>query len=122
MTRPYGSHHVIYRSQLLQKLYPNHSLVVTQDYRLNILSFPGVHAQPISPPELITNTVFASLPKRVSPVPGILLDSVEYGAFKVFWRVSFSSILSRFNTLSINFRAKNSSFTLFEYVVSVRFS
>ncbi|KAI0304056.1 P-loop containing nucleoside triphosphate hydrolase protein [Russula brevipes] len=73
-------------SQLLQKLYPNHSLVVTGDYRLNILSFPGVQAQPISPPELITNTFFASLPKSASPIPGILLESVEYGAFKAFWQ------------------------------------
>jgi transitional endoplasmic reticulum ATPase len=87
------------RSQLLQKLYPNHSLVVTQDYRLNILSFPDLHAQPISPSELITNTVFASLPKHASPVPGILLDSVEYGAFKAFWQVSFSPALFGFNTL-----------------------
>ncbi|KAI0307137.1 P-loop containing nucleoside triphosphate hydrolase protein [Multifurca ochricompacta] len=72
-------------SQLLQKLYPNHSLVVTQDYRLNILSFPDVHAQPISPSELVTNTFFASLPKSAGPVPGVVIDSVEYGAFKAFW-------------------------------------
>ncbi|KAI9448003.1 P-loop containing nucleoside triphosphate hydrolase protein [Lactarius indigo] len=73
-------------SQLLQKIYPNHSLVVTQDYRLDILAFPDVHAQPISPSDLITNAFFASLPKNAGPVPGILFDSVEYGAFKAFWQ------------------------------------
>jgi len=73
-------------SQLLQKLYPNHSLVVTQDFRLNLLSFPHAHVEPISPPELIVNTFFVSLPKNSGPVPGVLFDSVEYGAFKAFWQ------------------------------------
>lgn len=76
------------RSQLLQKLYPSHSLVVTQDSRLNLLAFPDVSAQPISPSDFITNTFFASLPKSSGTIPGTLFDSVEYGAFKAFWKVS----------------------------------
>jgi hypothetical protein len=76
------------RSQLVQKLHPNHSLVVTQDSRLNLLAFPDVSAQPISPPDLVTNTFFASLPKSSGITPGIVYDSVEYGAFKAFWKVS----------------------------------
>lgn len=73
-------------SQLLRKIYSGYSLVVTQDYRLNILAFPKVYAQPISPSDLVTNTIFASLPKNTGPVPGIVFDSVEYGAFKVVWQ------------------------------------
>jgi len=103
-------------SQLLQQLYPGHSLVVTQDSRLNLLSFPNANVQPISPHELITTTFFASLPKNYGPVPGVLFDSVEYGAFKAFWQVGFIN-MSLFNTLRIVFQGKQ--FIL--YIIRVRF-
>ncbi|KAF9247382.1 P-loop containing nucleoside triphosphate hydrolase protein [Melanogaster broomeanus] len=74
-------------SDALRKLYPGHSLVISDDYRLNILSFPGVHVEPHSPSEVVTNTLFASLPRRIGDnVPGKLLDSVIFGTFKATWK------------------------------------
>ena len=62
------------------------------------------------------DTIFASLPKNSGSVPGVLLDSVEYGAFKAFWQAGFSS-LSKFNTLSMYFRENSLFCTLFGCVL-----
>ncbi|KAF9006566.1 P-loop containing nucleoside triphosphate hydrolase protein [Cyathus striatus] len=70
----------------LLSLYPNHSLVMTQDYQLNILNFPGISVTPLEKTPLLTNLNFIPLPKSSSPVPGVLIDSVELGAFKLGWR------------------------------------
>ncbi|KAI0314801.1 P-loop containing nucleoside triphosphate hydrolase protein [Amylostereum chailletii] len=69
----------------LQKLYPNHTVVMTQDYRLNLLNFPGTLVQPLSPSELVTNNIFTPLARNSSPIPGFLAESVEYGAFRLAW-------------------------------------
>ncbi|KAI0268229.1 P-loop containing nucleoside triphosphate hydrolase protein [Gloeopeniophorella convolvens] len=80
------SYPAVLLAQLLQKLYPTHSIVLTQDYRLNLLAFPGVSAQPISPNELISNSWFIPLPKNAGPVPGLISDTVEYGGLKAYWK------------------------------------
>lgn len=92
--------------------------MVTQDSRLDILAFPDVNAQPISPSDLVTNTFFASLPKGDGAVPGIVFDSVEYGAFKVVWQVSLPRTLSFFRShlMSTLIRERYSSCTSCGYV------
>ncbi|KAI0053596.1 P-loop containing nucleoside triphosphate hydrolase protein [Auriscalpium vulgare] len=73
-------------SEYLRKLYPGHSLLRTSDYRLNLLGFPGVDVQAISPSELITSIRFQPLPKNAGPVPGAIAHQVQYGAFKLTWQ------------------------------------
>lgn len=73
-------------SQQLQKLYPSHSLVMTSDFRLNLLAFPGACVQPLSPTEVVTNKIFVPLSHRSSTVPGLLADSVEFGGFRLVWK------------------------------------
>ncbi|KIJ20334.1 hypothetical protein PAXINDRAFT_166412 [Paxillus involutus ATCC 200175] len=73
-------------SDALRKLYPGHSLVISDDFRLNLLSFPGARVEPLSTSEVVTSTVFASIPRRVGGnVPGTLVDSIIFGTFKATW-------------------------------------
>ncbi|THH15203.1 hypothetical protein EW146_g5223, partial [Bondarzewia mesenterica] len=106
-------------SRQLQKLYPGHSLVMSADYRLDLLGFPGAYIQPLSPAEVITNKVFLPLPKRTGPVPGLLLDSVEFGAFKVAWKhYDFTLYIARKSRLvvqwPVGFGVKTQYFILHE--------
>ncbi|KIJ51932.1 hypothetical protein M422DRAFT_26292 [Sphaerobolus stellatus SS14] len=70
----------------LRQIYPNHSLVMTQDFRVNILGFPQVFATPLEKDPLLTQLVFISLSRRDSPIPGAVIDQMVYGGFKVKWR------------------------------------
>lgn len=72
----------------LRKLYPNHSVVLVNDYTVNLLGFPGAVAQPLSPPDLVTNVVFIPLARHMSRVPGVLVDQISFGSFRLAWDVS----------------------------------
>jgi hypothetical protein len=54
---------------------------------LNILNFPGITPVPLEDAPLFTSAAFMPLPTSSSPVPGVLVDNVEYGAFKLSWQV-----------------------------------
>ncbi|THH11720.1 hypothetical protein EW145_g459 [Phellinidium pouzarii] len=69
-------------ADLLRKLYPKHSLVMSQDYNLNILGYPGAVSIPIKPDEVITNSVFQPVGRGTA---GMLLSSVEFGCFMTAW-------------------------------------
>lgn len=69
----------------LRKLYPNHSLVMSADYGLNIISLTGVYSLPLSSSELVTNAFFVPIARRLGSVPGVILDNVVFGGFKVTW-------------------------------------
>ncbi|CAA7260036.1 unnamed protein product [Cyclocybe aegerita] len=69
----------------LSRLYPNHSLVMTQDYGINLLGFPAAQLTPLEKTPLITNLFFIPLSRSVG-IPGILVDNVEFGAFKLVWQ------------------------------------
>ncbi|KAL5527373.1 hypothetical protein ACEPAG_6164 [Sanghuangporus baumii] len=69
-------------ADLLRKLYPKHSLVMSQDYNLNILEFPLAVSVPLEPDELITNSFYYPLARGSG---GVLLNSVEFGAFHTAW-------------------------------------
>ena len=75
------------RTHTLQEKYPGYSIVATQDYRLNLLSFPMTSIEPLSPSDLITNIIFVPLPKNRAEIPGTLAQSIQYGGFKVSWQV-----------------------------------
>lgn len=75
------------RVDLLRKLYPKQSLVCSQDYNLNLLGFPGAYTMVLNPDELITNVMYIPLARRLGDIPGILVDSVEFGCFRVAWDV-----------------------------------
>ncbi|KAI5124956.1 hypothetical protein M0805_007383 [Coniferiporia weirii] len=69
-------------ADLLRKLYPDHSLVMSQDYSLNILGYPGAVTVPLKPDELITNSLFLPAGRGAT---GVLLNSVEFGCFRTAW-------------------------------------
>ena len=70
----------------LRKLYPGHSVVLTQGYGMNILGFPAASVTPFERTKLVTNFVFIPLARSLG-IPGVLVDQVEYGAFDVSWNV-----------------------------------
>lgn len=55
---------------------------------MNILGFPGASVIPVEKSPLVTNLVFVPLARSLGTVPGVLVDSVQYGAFKITWKVS----------------------------------
>ncbi|KAF4575048.1 hypothetical protein EYR36_006404 [Pleurotus pulmonarius] len=74
-----------FAADALRKLYPDHSLVMTSDWRLQLLNFPGVSAEPIEAAPLVTEVVFIPLARRFGGPLGVVADSVEIGTFKVTW-------------------------------------
>ncbi|KAF8917862.1 P-loop containing nucleoside triphosphate hydrolase protein [Mucidula mucida] len=75
-----------YALNALRKLYPKHSIVMTSDYRLNVLQYPHVLKVPMNASPLIANLVFIPLARNMSPRPGLIVDAVELGAFHVAWQ------------------------------------
>ncbi len=68
--------------------------MLAYDSTVNIFGFPGAIIQPLSPPDLISSVYFIPLARRLSQVPGVLVDSISFGSFRVAWDVrvrSFSS-------------------------------
>ncbi|PPQ65944.1 hypothetical protein CVT26_010706 [Gymnopilus dilepis] len=70
----------------LRRLYPNHSLVMTEGYNVKLPEFPGASATPVDKSVFIENLVFSPLARSLGPPSGILLKSVKFGAFKVTWK------------------------------------
>ncbi|KAF9481812.1 P-loop containing nucleoside triphosphate hydrolase protein [Pholiota conissans] len=68
----------------LRKLHPNHSLIMTNGYGMNILGFPAASVTPMANTPLITNLFFVPLSRSMG-IPGLLVDQVEYGSFKLNW-------------------------------------
>ncbi|KAL0067612.1 hypothetical protein AAF712_005327 [Marasmius tenuissimus] len=71
-------------AEILRKQYPDHSLLLTNDYGFNIHAFPAAQATPMEDIPLIANMFYLSLGNS-GPIPGILLESVEVGGFNVTW-------------------------------------
>jgi hypothetical protein len=74
----------------LRRLYPQHSLVTTTDFRLNLLNFPGAYTVPLENIPLVTKLLFLPLARSLGSLPGVLIDQVEFGAFNMAWDVSNS--------------------------------
>ncbi|KAF9028433.1 P-loop containing nucleoside triphosphate hydrolase protein [Hymenopellis radicata] len=70
----------------LRKLYPKQSIVMTADYRLEVLQYPHALIVPMNPPPMITNLVFVPLARNNNPRPGLVADAVELGAFHLAWQ------------------------------------
>jgi hypothetical protein len=65
---------------------------MSADWALNITSFPGAYTMPLSPSEMITNVFFVPIARRLGSVPGVVIDSVLFGGFKVAWDVSLTVV------------------------------
>lgn len=65
---------------------------MTQQF--GVLGFPGLTYEPLERTPLITNLYFIPLSKRLVGVPGLLLDQVEFGAFKVRWNVRTTALVT----------------------------
>ena len=61
---------------------------MSDDQRLNVLNVPDINVVPLDETQLVTNLFFVPLTNRVSPIPGVLVDSIEFGAFSLSWDVS----------------------------------
>lgn len=98
----------LFSANVLRKKYPKHSLVMTGDYYLlgSIYSFPGVAVEPL--PNLLTDAGFIPLAPRSNPIPGVVVDSIEYGAFKLSWEVP-TGFYYRVGFLTSTHRNMNSS-------------
>jgi transitional endoplasmic reticulum ATPase len=72
----------------IKKFFPSHTLVSSADYNLNILGFPEAQSTPLKDHPLITSTLFFNLARVSAPVPGMLIDRVQIGAFNTAWQVT----------------------------------
>jgi hypothetical protein len=61
------------------------------DFQLNILTTPGVVAEPLKDNPIFRNSSFFPLNPREAPTPGKLSDWIQYGAFSVAWTVSLAN-------------------------------
>lgn len=61
--------------------------MLAYDSTVNIFGFPGAIVQPLAPSDLITTVYFVPLARRLSQVPGVLVDSISFGSFRVAWDV-----------------------------------
>ncbi|KII94889.1 hypothetical protein PLICRDRAFT_128201 [Plicaturopsis crispa FD-325 SS-3] len=96
----------------LRKLYPKHSLVMTQDYRLNVLNFAGAYAVPIQDVDLVTNVMFQPLARRSGTAPGVLVDNVQLGGFHLGWdKYEFIVYIAQW---SVGFSTRSQTFILHE--------
>ena len=77
---------------MFKKLHPKKSLVVSEAWNANLLSYPELLIQPVNMDEVVTTTLFASLPRRSAPRPGVLVQSISFGAFRVAWDVRTISL------------------------------
>ncbi|KAJ7129496.1 P-loop containing nucleoside triphosphate hydrolase protein [Mycena epipterygia] len=75
-------HPALQGAKALQKIYPDHSLVMSTQ---NILRFPGVLSAPLPGAPLVTNTSVRPVARTEGKVTGILFDQIEFGAFQAAW-------------------------------------
>ncbi|KAJ7765062.1 P-loop containing nucleoside triphosphate hydrolase protein [Mycena maculata] len=66
----------------LRKIYPDHSLVITYQ---NVLRFPALLSAPLPHAPLVTATRVSLTQRRGDTATGILVDSIEFGAFTAAW-------------------------------------
>ncbi|QRV87747.1 AAA family ATPase [Ceratobasidium sp. AG-Ba] len=68
----------------LRSHYPNHSLVVTDDWQINLLNVEGLLWKPLSNVELQSHVQF--IPPRRRNLPGMVARSIQFGGFNVEWK------------------------------------
>ncbi|GBE80036.1 hypothetical protein SCP_0212380 [Sparassis crispa] len=74
-----------YGAIALQKLYPEHSIVLSTDRGIDILSFPSAAFLPMSPTETVSSVYFVPFARRLGQIPGILVNMIRFAAFHVSW-------------------------------------
>ncbi|KAG9104194.1 hypothetical protein FRC06_004619 [Ceratobasidium sp. 370] len=68
----------------LRSRYPDHSLVVTDDWQVNILNMEGIMWKPMDEVELQSHVRF--IPPRRRNLPGQIVRSIRFGGFNVEWK------------------------------------
>jgi transitional endoplasmic reticulum ATPase len=69
---------------MLRSKYPNHSIVVSDDWQINILNLEGVTWKPLDGVELQSHVAFVAPARRNQS--GRLTRSIRFGGFDVKWR------------------------------------
>lgn len=73
-----------FSTSTLRSKYPGHSLVVTDDWQVNILNLEGVVWKPLDGVELQSHVTFIAPPRR--NIPGQIVRSIRFGGFDVEWK------------------------------------
>lgn len=71
-------------TSMLRSRYPDHSLVVTSDWQINLLNLEGVVWKPLDGVELQSHVAFVAPPRR--NIPGQIVRSIRFGGFDVEWK------------------------------------
>jgi len=83
-------------SHALRKLYPGYSLIMSDDSRLDLPSFPEAKIERIPSSGEVKNTTSVGVPRRTGgAIRGRLVDSVVCGSYRMSWKVR--SLLIRHN-------------------------
>jgi len=85
---------------------------------MDIMGFPGASVTPIEKIPLVTNLAFIPLARSLGSVPGILIDQVQFGVFKIIWQVSCNIATSLLQSWLIS-RAKQYEYLAYLIQVSV---
>ena len=72
-------------SSKLQELYPDHSLVVTADWKLDLLQFPDALTALIPGKKFLSHAVFVPFARRTGHA-GVVAKDVFYGVFRLAWK------------------------------------
>lgn len=94
---------------------------MTTDYKINVLNLPGVSYEPLKDTPVVSETFFYPLARSKSPIPGVLVDAVQFGAFNLTWEVATPLWIPRPTLLMITrtIRIMNSSSTLFRQALTI---
>ncbi|KAG8716241.1 hypothetical protein FRC11_006635 [Ceratobasidium sp. 423] len=69
---------------MLREKYPDHSLIVTADWQVNILNLDGVSWKPLDGVELQSQVTFIAPSRRDRP--GQVARTIRFGGFDVWWK------------------------------------
>ncbi|KAI9574647.1 P-loop containing nucleoside triphosphate hydrolase protein [Boletus coccyginus] len=91
----------LFAADTLRRMYPGHSLVVSEDHRLNnLVALPGIRIHPSDAQEAgseqVSSVIFAPIPSRIGGngnVAGSLVDSTIFGSYRLTWNFQNAHIV-----------------------------
>ncbi|KAF8525316.1 P-loop containing nucleoside triphosphate hydrolase protein [Gautieria morchelliformis] len=88
------------RAETLRNVHPKSSLVFTKDRQIDILAYPSAVCAPLPDVQKLSQVTFVALARRLSQVPGMLVDRLQFATFRVAWK-EFEFLLYIISTLQI---------------------